>query len=242
MNNLEKERPAGWRASTLFFHIEESWSNTIASFHSMPAIASKLDHIDRLFAEFGGKGLNNPPDFFAAVMFIKCQSAFRIGAGLAFATPTESYCVMRSALEYAGYAVLCHATPGLAETWFRRDDTPASLAKVRSSFSHGKVRAAIAASDRKMAERYDLLYNEAVSWGAHPNEKALTSGAEMERGDAERRVIVVTLPAGGNSIKLATRRCAQIGVSALEMFELVFPERFGLLGISEGLLEARHGL
>ncbi len=244
MENLDKERPPGWEGSSLFGFVEMSWSNALATYNATPDQVKKLEYIDSLFVKFSVSGLTNPKNFFAALLFLRAHSAFRVASGLALATPTETYSVIRAALEYAGYAVHCHKHPSLAEVWLRRDDTPASLARVRADFTQAKVRASIADYDKPAAQRYQHLYEETVKWGAHPNEKALTSSLQMVDDPIrrEKRFEVVMLPSGGYGPKLALRRCAQIGVSIIELFFLIFPERFELLGIQAMLQEARSGL
>jgi hypothetical protein len=50
------------------------------------------------------------------------------------------------------------------------------------------------------------------------------------------------LPHGGNVHKLTLRRCAQIGLFIFEIFALIYPERFQLLGLKETFEEAKCGL
>jgi hypothetical protein len=132
----------------------------------------------------------------------------------------------------------------LAEVWLRRDETQESLAKVRREFTQTNVRRAIQTFDIKIAERYQYLYHEAISWGAHPNEKALTSSLRIldDAVNRERTIQVIMLPHGGKLHQLALQRCAQIGLCVLEIFALISPERFALLGINEMLKDARVGL
>jgi hypothetical protein len=244
MNNLDKERPNGWRDAHLFSFVEESWSNALATFHAMHEQAEHLELIDSMFTQFSRNGLTNISNYFAALLFIRAHTAYRAAAGLALATPIESYSVIRSSLEYAGYALLCHKKPGLTEVWLRRDEDHKSLTRVRHEFTQTRVRNAIKSFSHQVAERYQFLYGETISWGAHPNEKALTTSLRIIDDPAERvkRFEVIMLPHGGNIHKLALRRCAQIGLCTLEVFALIYPERFQLLGIEDMFLEAKRGL
>lgn len=124
MNNLDKQRPDGWRDAPLFSFVEDSWSNALATFHAMPEQARRLELIDSMFAQFSRNGLTNPDNYLAALLFIRAHTAYRVAAGLALATPIESYSVIRSSLEYAGYALLCQERPEAAEAWLRRDEVP----------------------------------------------------------------------------------------------------------------------
>jgi hypothetical protein len=244
MNNLDKQRPDGWRDAPLFSFVEDSWSNALATFHAMPEQARRLELIDSMFAQFSRNGLTNPDNYLAALLFIRAHTAYRVAAGLALATPIESYSVIRSWLEYAGYALLCQERPEAAEAWLRRDESPESLARVRREFTQARVRHVIKSFDHKVADRYQYLYDEAISWGAHPNEKALTTSLRIVDDPVEKvkTLQVIMLPHGGNVHKLALRRCAQIGLCVLEIFALIYPERFQLLGIKDTFQEAKRGL
>jgi hypothetical protein len=144
----------------------------------MPEQVKRLELIDSMFARFSQKGLTNPGNYFAALLFIRAHTAYRVAAGLALATPIESYSLIRSSLEYAGYALLCDKRPELSEDWLRRDESPESLGRVRREFTQARVRHAIRSFDCRIADRYQHLYDEAISWGAHSNEKALTNELE----------------------------------------------------------------
>lgn len=108
---------------------------------------------------------------------------------------------------------------------------PQSLATVKREFTQTKVRDTIKSFDHKIAKRCQYLYDQAISWGAHPNEKALTTSLRIVENPVEKAIAlqVIMLPHGGDNHKLALRRCAQIGLCALEIFALIYPERFGLL-------------
>jgi hypothetical protein len=244
MNNLEKQRPAGWQDASLFSFVEDSWSNALATFNAMPEQVERLKMIDNMFTRFSRDGLTNPSNYFAALLFIRAHTAFRVAAGLALATPIESYSVIRSSLEYAGYALLCHKEPDMAEVWIRRDEGVESLARVRREFTQAKVRDAIKSFDHRVAERYQYLYKETISWGAHPNEKALTTSLKIvdDPVGKVKTLQIIMLPHGGNIHKLALRRCAQVGLCVLEIFALIYRERFQLLGIEDMFQDARRGL
>jgi hypothetical protein len=244
MNNLDKQRPDGWRNTSLFSFVEDSWSNALATFHAMPEQVRRLELIDSMFGQFSRNGLTNPGNYFAALLFIRAHTAYRVTAGLALVTPIESYSVIRSSLEYAGYALLCHKEPEVAEVWLRRDESPKSLARVRREFTQARVRDAINSFDSQVANRYQYLYDEAISWGAHPNEKALTTSVRIIDDPVAKvkALQVIMLPHGGNVHKLALRRSAQIGLCVLEIFALIYPERFQLLGIKDVFEHAKRGL
>lgn len=243
-NNLLKPRPPGWRDAALFGFIEEAWSNSLASFHAYPELAAKLEFIDGLFRRVGGEGgWVDPRNAFSALLFVRSHSAFRMATSLALATPPECYCVMRSCLEYAGYAVRCHDDAELVQAWLNRDESSSSLARVRAAFTHGKIRASIALLNPIASANYDLLYSQSVSWGAHPNEKALSSTMLRRKGpNLTRSLDVVMLPNGGITVSTAMKRVAQTGVLVLELFSLIEAEHFIEKGVADSITMAKSGL
>jgi hypothetical protein len=53
-----------------------------------------------------GKNLINPKPMMAGVLFLRCQYTFQAAAGMALAgQAVETFVMMRSCLEYAGYAL-----------------------------------------------------------------------------------------------------------------------------------------
>lgn len=53
MNNLDKQRPDGWRDASLFSFVEQSWSNALATFQAMPDQIRRVELIDSMFTETG---------------------------------------------------------------------------------------------------------------------------------------------------------------------------------------------
>jgi hypothetical protein len=153
MNNLDKQRPGGWRDSSLFCFVEDSWSNALATYHAMPEQAGLLELVDSMFARFSQNGLT-----FAALLFIRAHAAYRVAAGLALATPIESYSVIRSSLEYAGYAL--YATK--SRRWQRSGSAGMKAPKAWQGLGGSSLRPRCARlssrSITRIAERYQHLY------------------------------------------------------------------------------------
>lgn len=203
-----------------------------------------LQNLDSIFQNFSDNGLSNPDDPFAAILFVRAHSAFRVASGLTLSTPIESYSVMRCSLEYAGYAMLCHTQPKLGEALLRRDDTLESLRTVRAAFNLRDICLAISSSNSSISECYRHLYESVITWGAHPNEKAITSGLNIIIDD-DRKVKtlqIAMLPSDGPSQRLAARHCAEIGLCGLEIFGQIFRVKFDQLGLQTLIKQTRGNL
>jgi hypothetical protein len=89
----------------------------------------------------------------------------------------------------------------------------------------------------------EALYSETIDLGAHPNELALIQRLNMVEGDGKTEFPLTQLQRGDSPASLlALQRSAQVGVSALGVFRLVYPERFDILGLTDKLHHLRKGL
>lgn len=108
-------------------------------------------------------------------MLLRTHSAYRAATLLAASgMPTDAYPTIRSILETAGYALLIYLHQKLGETWLRRDDGAAQKKAVRSAFTPRAIKDALTQVDRGLLRIFDELYEYAIDFGAHPNEKSLT--------------------------------------------------------------------
>jgi hypothetical protein len=89
-----------------------------------------------------GQKLINPQPVMCAVLFQRCQYAFKTAAALALAGQVvEAFVMMRSCLEYAGYALAIFKDPALEPVFTNRHISLASgsSAKARVSASGRSV-------------------------------------------------------------------------------------------------------
>jgi len=230
MNNLNRPRPELWGLGSLFPFIEDCWSNSIAAVGNKTDIARRLTTIDAIFEEIHR---NLKPSSMAQLvpsfLLLRSFSAFRASVMVCLALPTDSYPLQRSCLENAGYARLISTAPQLSEHWLNRDDDPES----KSRFNNRAVRESISSSDDKLALIYQELYEHTIDFGAHPNEKSVTINVvkeSMETGNIQFRM----LPGdGGLALDHALQTCAQVGICALKILDLVFGELFEALDLKE---------
>jgi hypothetical protein len=132
----------------------------------------------------------------------------------------------------------------LGEVWLRREDDDASRKRVRDTFTAGAIKKSIKDTDEKLGDIYSYLYDQTISNGAHPNERALTSSLEIikDPGGDKTHKHVVLLPNGGPTMAVAMKTCAQVGIAALKICSLILPKRFEELGLNDAIKEASKGL
>jgi hypothetical protein len=229
MNNLNRPRPDLWERGSLFPFIEDCWGNSVAVVGNKNVIAQRLTAIDEIFEEVHRiLKPSGAAQLVPSFLLLRSFSAFRASVMVGLALPTDSYPIQRSCLENAGYAHLISTTPELSERWLNRDDDPSS----KSRFTNRAVREGIAASDDKLAVIYQDLYERTIDFGAHPNEKSVTIGlvkGSLDTGNAQ----FVMLGGDGLALDHGLRTCAQVGICALKVLDLVFSELFAKIDFKE---------
>jgi hypothetical protein len=160
-NQASTRTPSGWGQDDLSAFLEAARANQFATFARKPERYRRLAAIDELFVRVA-KQWTNPKDAIAALLFLRCHSAFRAACGLAISGQiVEATAMHRACLETAAYALHINRNPGLGLVWLDRHQDEASLKRVRKDFKVERVRATIATCNRHAAGRFDKLYQRA---------------------------------------------------------------------------------
>ena len=112
----------------------------------------------------------------------------------------------------------------------------------RNALSHNKVRKSVEAVNRHAAERFEKLYQWAIDFGGHPNERSVTGNMKMVEEKDRREMLAIMQHGNGVQLDAALVGTARCAMCALEILQSVFGARFTLLGISAAMLEVRKGL
>ena len=233
--------PPGWGQDGLTKFWDAARCNQFGTFVQKP-IFRKLAAIDALFAKISD-GWLNPDDDIGAMLLLRCHSAFRAAAGLAAAGQVaESFVVNRSVLEFAAYALHLHRNADVRMIWLNRHEDETSMEASRNALSHNKVRKSVEAVNRHAAERFEKLYQWAIDFGGHPNERSVTGNMKMVEEKDRREMLAIMQHGNGVQLDAALVGTARCAMCALEILQSVFGARFTLLGISAAMLEVRKGL
>jgi hypothetical protein len=234
--------PPGWGTDELSKFWDAARQNQFGTFAQKQPVYKRLSDIDALFVRVSKNWLN-PPDEIAAMLFLRCHSAFRTAAGLAAAgQAAESYVMNRAVLEYAAYALHLHRDAALRMFWLHRHRSPADMQASRDALTHAKVLATVKAVNRHAAKRFEELYQHTIDFGGHPNERAVTGNMKMVE-EANRRVMLAVMQHDdGPELDMALMTSARCSMCALEILQGVFNARFELLGINAAMLALRKGL
>ncbi len=150
--------------------------------------------------------------------------------------------MIRVTLEYAGYALHMVKNCDLENVWLRRHDDEATLKVAKTAFLVSEVRKSIERANRKAAEVFDHLYQQAIDMGAHPNERAVTGNMDIVSAGSDEEWRQIYLHRPGLQLDYALKVTARAGVCALEVLQEAFGPRFELLGVRYKILDLRKGL
>jgi hypothetical protein len=242
---LSPNRPPGWEEPKLTGYLESLWANSIAVFASK-AEAHRICRIDDVMAEVSEDWKVASPtveNIVPLMMFFRSHSAFRSATALGFGGAlVEGMAVLRLSLEYAGYAALIADDPSLALPWFDRDTDKKAKQRVRDEFQGGKIKAALTKLDQKVAAAYGELYERLIQFGAHPNEKSITSNLTIEKGAGTTTLNQVYLQGDGTSLDHWLRTAGQLGICTLKIFERIHHARFAELKVNPCIAALAQGL
>ena len=235
------EPPPDWGTDEISKFIDLARNNAYATFANLKPDYQSLVSIDEAFRRIIDNLLNTR-EWFAAFFLLGSHSVFRSATQLSISCQLrESYPLLRSCLEYALYGFHISRHPDSREIWLSRHGSKNNKEKVRDEFRIGRLLNELdreSASDGKVARN---LYDRTIDYGAHPNERALMQSLKMIKDDKGIDLNISYLSDDSPASRLALRTTAQVGVCVLEIFRLVFKERYDLLGLTEVLVLLRRG-
>jgi len=187
--------------------------------------------IDGCLAQ-AGKNLVNVKPIMTGILLLRCLYAFRTAAGMALAGQVvEAFPMMRSVLEYAGYALLIFDDPNLQSVFMDRHQGEKDMKLHKAEFNVGEVRAVLARFDGKLDENFGIFYQRTIDFGGHPNPHATFSAMRLDERNGETGITALALSADLKAVTHALKSVAQIGLTVLYIFQHVFTAKFELLGI-----------
>jgi hypothetical protein len=229
-----KSSSPSWGDDSLAEFLEAARKNQFGTFANKKGWYTRLAAIDELFVRVSKQWMN-PPDPLA--------SAFRAASSLAMAGQVSEASVMhRSCLEYSAYALHINRNASLGPLWLNRHQDADAMGKLRREFEIKRVRETIIACNRHAGEKFKVLYQRAIDFGGHPNERAVTGSLQIEKEPDRRLLKGVFLHGDGPAIDIALKTTAQCGICCLEILQCIFNALFEILGVNAALLDQRKGL
>jgi hypothetical protein len=209
---------ATWGDDDLTQFLQVVNSNQMGNFARFPDEYCLTRRVNDCFST-GGEHLINPTPAATGMLFLRSQYAYKTTVGMALAGQVvEAFVMMRSCLEYAGYALVMFADPTLEDVFFGRHADDAGMKAHQTQFKPGKIRAAIATFDKKLAEIFKKLYDRAIDMGGHPNPLAVCNAAQMESFGI--RTLALSIEEA--PLLDAMKSTARVGLTALFIFQHIF--------------------
>lgn len=150
--------------------------------------------------------------------------------------------VLRGCIENALYGLYLSRNPTSRETWLKRDDDKKSKQTMRNEFTAGNLLRAVQSEDVKLYDIAKELYDRTIDLGGHPNEEAFFTVMKQTEGDSKLTFHSAYLVGDEPALRLALKTCAQIGTCTLSIFQMIYPQRFDILGLSDRLNLLKKGL
>jgi hypothetical protein len=188
-----------------------------------------------------GKNLINPTPVMAAVLFLRCQYAYKAAAGMALSgQAVEAFVMMRSCLEYAGYALAIFNDPSLELVFMNRHVSTTDMQAQKQKFRIIEVKKVVESFDPKLAELFQRFYERSIDFGGHPNPHATFSAMEMPSDNPTNSFSALAMVTDPMVLQHAMKSVAQVGLTALFIFQHIFKAKFELLGIRAEMDRLRH--
>jgi hypothetical protein len=192
-----------------------------------------LASIDQCFVDlFEASEWRNPKGLVETGLLARASSSFKAACENATAGQVaEAYPQLRACLENAAYSAHMRQNPGHDIIWSKRSE---NRNKSRKAFISADVSKSVMKTSEKLGKTYDQLYQLTIDYGAHPNEAALYGSMKMLKPTTGgTRMEIGQLQGHGVGMDFALKTTAEVGFCVLKIFEVIFPERFIAVGVSE---------
>ncbi|MEO8023695.1 hypothetical protein [Polaromonas sp.] len=234
--------PPNWEGNEISKFFDAARANEFATFANRTGEVARLTDIDRGYRK-AIDGVNHSQDWFAGFFLLRAHSNFLAACRLCWSAQIpESYALLRSCLENALYGLYLAKNPGSRETWLRRQDDAAAKRKVKDEFKIGTMLNLAAAMDATEGTVAKILYEETIDSGAHPNELALMQTLQINKSADHIEFKSNYLDQDSVALRAALKTTAQVGVCALSLFRVIYPERFDIMGVTDLLRHVKVGL
>ena len=234
--------PEGWGNDEVTSFFDALRTNSYATYERFQPWVQKIIAIDGAYRKLTDN-LFNTRDWFSAFFFLRAHSNFLAATTLAFNGQfPETFALLRSCLESGLYGLYFAKNPDSRRTWLERHESAEHMAKVRQEFKPWKMIGLLRSLDRHEAEVAQTLYDRAIDFGAHPNERGFMSSLQLNEDPENYQLLMVYASDDPRLYEPVLKSVAQIGVCVLSIFKLVYRERYDIINLSDTLHQLRQGL
>jgi len=134
----------------------------------------------------------------------------------------ECYAQLRVCIENALYAVNIHNDPTLAKVWFDRHLCDKSRKESVKLFRPSDILDKLKQFNQKLGNETARDYEGCIDFGAHPNEKSVTSNLSLSGG----KISLDLLNTQKGMFEACLLVCVMCGLDAIRIFNLIYPKEF----------------
>ena len=234
--------PLGWERNEISKFLDAARTNEFATFANKVEEVARLSDIDLIYRK-AIDGVTHSPEWFAGLFLLRAHSNYLAACRLCWSVQIpESYALLRSCLENALYGLYLAKHPESRETWLWRQDDAAAKAKVKIEFQIWKILRFAVEVDAMEGAVAKQLYELTIDSGAHPNEFAFMQTLQINKSADQTEFKINYLGQDSLALSLALKTTAQVGVCALSLFQVIYSERFNIMGLTNLLGHLKEGL
>ena len=231
----DSDVPEGWGADPLSEFIETARHNTFATFANLRPTYNHLATIHGVFQSVI-ENSNRTAERFALFFLLRADAAFLGALRLALSGQiAEVYAVLRTSIEASLYGLHCIRHPDAQDIWLRRNEGDEERRRCKIEFTVSNVMATLCRESPDTHRRIKLLYERTIDYGGHPNEQSIFSNIRRTDTDEHIGFDLIYLTGDTPAFRVCLKTCGQVGVCSLDVFRLIYTERFDLLGLTARL-------
>jgi hypothetical protein len=211
-----------WGEDDLTRFLQVVNSNQMGNLTRFPDEYCLMRRVNDCFST-AGKNLINPTPAATGMLFLRSQYAYKTTVGMALAGQmVEAFVMMRSCLEYAGYALVMFADPTLEDVFFSRHFDADAMKAQKERFKISQIRDVIVTFDKKLAELFKTFYDRAIDMGGHPNPFAVCNAVQMASSGSGHTFRTLALSKDEIPLRRAMESTAQVGLNSAVYFPTHF--------------------
>jgi len=234
--------PPGWGQDPLSEFFDVARRNLFATFDTLRPEYMRLSEIDRAFRSFLDK-LDNTPEVVPTFLLLRAHAAYLAAVRLGVAGETvESYMVQRGCIEAALYALFMANHPERQRIWRERDQGEPQRKRARNTFKPKPMLDAVREKAPRVHRAAAELYEWTIEQGAHPNPGAIFSNLKIQKTESHYLFDLAYLVPDGTVLRSCLRATMQVGICALNIFGVIFPDRFRTAGLAADMANLSRGL
>lgn len=225
--------PPEWNNDSLSQFLNDTIKNTLASFVHKQGYFQHMLEVNEIYSTLT-KSKSYSITLVIDVFLRRTHSAFLASCKLSMSGHAiETFPQLRSCLEYALYSFYIHKNPSLGSVWINRHKDDQSMKEVRKLFSYSKVIKNLKDHDINLYKKFNKLYQLTIDFGAHPNQKGVSSSLSMwDEGDTTLVRMYYLHDGNSPTLNHSLHRTIEVGVTALLVFQLIYKKAFKDLGLN----------